>query len=73
MAVEPGQPAKASAACGSQESGTPVIMPHNVLSENELSILHPKLEAPDEVLSSDAVDDLQDSVYQHGLKIARDI
>ena len=50
-----------------------MIMPHVSLSETEFSILHLKLEAPDEVLSADAADDLNDTIYQYGMKIARDI
>ena len=35
------------------DSGTPVIMPHITLSETELDARHPRLQAPDEVLSAD--------------------
>ena len=71
-AASPSAPASPTTHIG-HESGTPVIMPHVELSETELRILHPKLEAPDEVLSADAADDLDDTIYQYGLKIARDI
>ena len=53
--------------------GTPAVMPHILLSENELNEQYPKLHAPDEPTGSDLLDDLSDPVFQIGLKIARDI
>ena len=53
--------------------GTPAVMPHILLPENELNEQHPKLHAPDEPTGSDLLDDLSDPVFQTGLKIARGI
>ena len=55
------------------DSGTPVIMPHISFSETELNAKYPRLKAPEEVLSADPTDDSRDVVFQHGLKIARQI
>ena len=59
----------------SDDSGTPVFMPHNSLSEQELDVQYPRprLTAPAEATGNDLLDDLQDSVYQKGLEIAREI
>ena len=71
-AASPSAPAPPTTEIG-DDSGTPVIMPHISLSETELNARHPRLEAPDEVLSADPTDDSHDVVFQHGLKIARQI
>ena len=71
-AASPSAPAPPTTENG-DDSGTPVIMPHISLSETELNVRHPRLEAPDEVLSADPTDDSRDVVFQHGLKIAREI
>ena len=58
---------------GDDDPGTPVIMPHVSLSETDIDIQHPRLEAPEEVLSADPTDDARDTVFQHGLRIAEQI
>ena len=48
-------------------------MPHTALQLEELDRLFPSLVAPPEPPLQDLVDDTLDNVYQHGLRIAKDI
>ena len=52
---------------------SPPVMPHTVLSQEELDKLYPSLSAPDELALHDYIRDEDDPVYMHGLDIAKEI
>ena len=59
--------------CSGHAWGQPPVMPHTVLSPDELDKLYPSLSAPEELALYDYNRDEDDPVYMHGLSIAEEI
>ena len=53
--------------------GTPTIMPHLELTPTQLDEQYPTIEAPEEDILVDFAEERGDVVYQHGMRIARNI
>ena len=59
--------------CVGHAWGQPPVMPHTVLSPEELDEQYPSLRAPEELSLHDYLRDEDDYVYMHGLDIAKEI
>ncbi len=56
------------------DDGEPApVMPHVTLSESQLDLLYPRIEAPEGDQSEDLMDDRRDPVLRRGLQVAQEI
>ena len=72
--AEPGELESDEVMVAAQEETSPVpCMPHLMYSAAELDTRYPRLVAPPDEGLADVADDRKDGVFQHGLKLAREI